>query len=125
MRKTTNSRPAKTVPDAIQDAVGALNDLIRSFRSRAKVAGKSAKRTAKEAARGVRGDLDANLHRAGKAALDASQSLRDRLKDAWHVLTDAKNGASRPSRARRAPRAKSRTRGRRAAPRARRTTRRR
>lgn len=83
-RKQTQTKP---VIDAVNDAISALSDLVRSVRgqrikktdikSRASAAG----REVKEGARDVKGDV----RRAGK-------HLKTRFERAWHALTT--NGAN-------------------------------
>ena len=90
-----NQRETKPVIDAVNDAVAALSDLIRSVRgsrgkkkpdlkTRAKAAGKQVKAAGKDVKQGAR-DVAGDVRRAG-------HSLRSRFESAWEALTN--NGAS-------------------------------
>jgi hypothetical protein len=108
----TNQRETKPVIDAVNDAVAALSDLIRSVRgsrgkktdlkSRAKAAGKQVKAAGKDVKQSAR-DVTDDVRRAG-------HSLRSRFESAWEALTG--NGAvaptAAPRRRKRARRAKAR-----------------
>lgn len=98
-----NQREQKPVIDAVNDAVAALSDLIRSVRgnrrgkkptdlkTRAKAAGKEVKAAGKDVKQGAR-NVTADVRRAG-------HSLRSRFESAWEALTSngaaASNGAPR------------------------------
>jgi hypothetical protein len=114
-----NRREQKPVIDAVNDAVSALSDLIRSVRgnrrgkkptdlkTRAKAAGKEVKAAGKDVKKGAR-DVGADVRRAG-------HSLRSRFESAWDALTSngtaASNGSARLGKGRKSAR-KSKTRAR-------------
>ena len=88
-------REKKPVIDAVNDAVAALSDLIRSVRgsrsgkpadlkTRAKAAGKEVKAAGKDVKQGAR-NVSADVRRAG-------HNLRSRFESAWDALTS--NGAA-------------------------------
>ena len=91
-----NQRETKPVVDAVNDAVAALSDLIRSVRgnrrgkkpadlkTRAKAAGREVKAAGKDVKQGAH-NISADVRRAG-------HSLRSRFESAWEALTS--NGAT-------------------------------
>ncbi len=82
MTPTSSREPVKPVFDAVNDAVSALSEMIRSLRAAAREAKRNArarpKRGTKSARRASRG-----TRKPGHAA---KRSIKSRLEKAWEVL---------------------------------------
>jgi hypothetical protein len=99
-----NDPEAKPMIDAVNDAISALSDLVRSLRAGAKQTGRYAKAKGRQAK--GRASLAADeVKQAARAAKDdakqVGRKLGSRLKDAWDIIAHGENGAA-PRRRRRA-----------------------
>lgn len=106
----STQRQTKPTIDAINDAVGAVSDLLHSLRAHARSAAKDVKAKATDVGRDVkqagRSAVKAGKRTAKKAEA-AGEGLLDRATKAWHGITGADEAP--PAVAKRARRAKRRT----------------
>jgi len=95
------ARPSKPTVDAVNDAIGALSDLLHSLRAHAKSAARDVKSTAVGVKRSAK-LAGRSAMKSGKTAMRKAEAggegLLDKAAKVWHDITGTE--AAKPTRAR-------------------------
>ena len=91
-RRSAPPRQSKPTLDAVNDAVAALFDLVRSLRSSAKSTSARAKRAAKEAKVTTEAKVKRATRKTGAKVRSVGQRITKGLERAWEVLKDVSSG---------------------------------
>lgn len=108
-----NARPSKPTIDAVNDAIGALSDLLHSLRAHAKEAAVDTKRAAvrgrRHAEKATNGAVVV-VKRVARKAESTGERILDKAAKVWHQITGPEDTGRAPAavgtstRTRRAPR---------------------